>query len=89
MKLQEHVKHAIDFLIGLPSNVKTLLDSVSIASIIATFAAWLPAIATVLSIIWTVIRIYETKTVQRLLGKEYHRQGDVSPELEKANDGNP
>lgn len=85
MMVKDHFKHRIDFLINLPSSVKTFLDSVSIASIIATFAAWLPAIATLLSILWTLIRIYETRTVQRLLGKEYHRQGDVSPELERAN----
>lgn len=28
---------------------------------------WLPAIAAALSILWTIIRIYETRTVQRLL----------------------
>lgn len=85
MTLKDQVKHGLDFLCALPDSVKTLLDSVSIASIIATFASWLPSAAALLSIVWTGIRIYETRTVQRLLGKEYHRQGDVSPELKRAN----
>lgn len=31
---------------------------------------WLPAIAAALSILWTIIRIYETRTVRRILSKE-------------------
>jgi hypothetical protein len=30
----------------------------------------LPAVAALLSIIWTALRIYESKTVQKLLGKK-------------------
>jgi len=29
----------------------------------------LPAIAALFTIVWTLIRIYETKTIQKLLGK--------------------
>jgi hypothetical protein len=32
--------------------------------------SWLPAVAALLSIIWTLLRIYESKTVQGLLGKK-------------------
>lgn len=87
MTLKDQVKHGVDFLCALPASVKTLLDSVSIASIIATFASWLPSAAALLSVIWTGIRIYETRTVQRLLGKDRrHRVDDVTEELERAND---
>lgn len=68
---------------------KPLIDAASIAVGVSTLLSWLPHIAALLTVIWTMIRIYEARTVQRLLGKEYHRQGDVSTELEKANDGNP
>jgi hypothetical protein len=44
-------------------------DALSFAVVIATIAQWLPAIAAGLSIVWTVIRIYESRTVQRLLGR--------------------
>lgn len=46
---------------------KTVFDAMSIGTVIATIAGWLPAMAAALSIVWTVIRIYETKTVQKLL----------------------
>lgn len=36
---------------------------------IASFANLMPSIAALLSIIWFAIRILETKTVQRLLGR--------------------
>ena len=44
-------------------------DILSIGVVLATLASWLPAIAALFTIIWTVIRIYETQTVQGLLGK--------------------
>ena len=39
-------------------------DIISLVTVVATLASWLPAIAALLSIVWTVIRIYETPTVQ-------------------------
>lgn len=48
---------------------KTIIDAISIGGVMATLAGWLPAIAALFSIVWTVIRIYETRTVQRWLNK--------------------
>lgn len=50
--------------------VKPLLDTVSLVTVAGTLMNILPAIAAVLSIIWTVVRIYETDTVQKILGKK-------------------
>ena len=47
-------------------------DAISIGVAVATVADWLPAVAALLTIVWTIIRIYETRTVQRLL----RRRGD-------------
>ena len=44
-------------------------DILSIGVVRATLASWLPSIAVFYTIIWTAIRIYETRTVQSLLGK--------------------
>jgi chromate transport protein ChrA len=44
-------------------------DILSIGVVLATLASWLPSVAAIFTIIWTAIRIYETQTVQRLLGK--------------------
>jgi hypothetical protein len=49
---------------------KQAVDALSIVTVIGTIAAWLPAIAALFSIVWTGIRIYETKSVQRWLGRE-------------------
>ena len=43
------------------------IDAISIGTAIATLAGWLPALAALASLVWTTIRIYETKTVQRWL----------------------
>lgn len=44
-------------------------DILSIGVVLATLASWLPSIAAIFTIIWTAIRIYETRTVQNLLGR--------------------
>ena len=49
---------------------KTILDALSVATVLSTLMQWLPAVAALFTIIWTVIRIYETKTVQGWLGKK-------------------
>ena len=43
---------------------KHLIDGVSVATVMGTLMSWLPSIAALFTIIWTIIRIYETKTVQ-------------------------
>jgi hypothetical protein len=46
---------------------KHVVDAISVATLIGTLAQVLPAIAAAFTIIWTAIRIYETKTVQSIL----------------------
>lgn len=49
--------------------VKNVVDAVSIGTVVATLAGVLPSIAAIFTILWTVIRIYETETVQKVLGR--------------------
>ena len=53
----------------LSDATKHIIDGASIATAVGTMMQLLPAIAALFTIIWTTIRIYETKTVQKLLGK--------------------
>lgn len=46
---------------------KNVVDVGSISLLAGVLADMLPAVAAVLTIVWTFIRIYETKTVQRIL----------------------
>lgn len=46
---------------------KHWLDGVAVSAAIATFFAWLPPMAALASLIWTLIRIYESDTAQRLI----------------------
>jgi hypothetical protein len=55
--------------ISLGDAVKPAIDTLSLGTVVATFVGWLPDISVFLSIIWVSIRIYETETVQKLLGK--------------------
>ncbi len=48
----------------MTNHLKTAGDVISLGTVLATLAAWLPPIAALFTIIWTAIRIYETKTVQ-------------------------
>lgn len=50
--------------------VKQLGDAISIITVVGTLAELLPAMAAILTIIWTAIRIWETDTVQRIFGRK-------------------
>lgn len=54
----------------MPDGLKHLFDAISITALLGSVIDVLPAIATLLTIIWTVIRIFETTTVQRLLRRK-------------------
>lgn len=49
--------------------IKQGVDAVSIITVVGTLAGILPAIAALFTIIWTGIRIYESKTIQGMLRK--------------------
>lgn len=53
----------------LPETAKMAGDLLSIATLLGSLASFLPAVAALLTIIWTAIRILETDTVQKFLGK--------------------
>ena len=50
--------------------VKATGDAISIVTVVATLAQWLPAVAALASIIWSIIRILETDTVRGWMGKK-------------------
>ena len=49
---------------------KMIGDAVSVGTVVGTLAGVLPSIAALFTIVWTSIRIYETDTVQKLLGND-------------------
>ena len=49
----------------MDDHAKTIIDVSSITVVLATLVEWLPAAAALASLIWSLIRIYETETVQR------------------------
>ena len=55
--------------------VKHVVDGLSIATVLGTLAEFLPAAAALFTVVWTGIRIYETRTIQKLLGKDINDAG--------------
>ena len=58
-----------DPFINMDEASKHIIDFASVLTVLGTLADMLPSIAAIFTIVWTAIRIYETKTVQRWLGK--------------------
>jgi hypothetical protein len=54
---------------NIDEHTKHVIDGASVATVMGTLMSWLPAIAALFTIIWTAIRIYETKTIQGWLKK--------------------
>lgn len=65
----------------LPDGLKQAIDALSVTALLASLISLLPAMASLLTIVWTAIRIYETRTVQRLLGRTDH--GDIPDEPQR------
>ena len=57
----------------MSEGAKHVGDAVSVITVVGTLAQILPSIAAIFTIIWTTIRIFETKTVRKLLGKEPYK----------------
>lgn len=55
---------------------KNIADALSILTVVGTLVDMLPSLAALISIIWSVIRIYETKTVQGWLGRNGEDDAD-------------
>jgi hypothetical protein len=54
----------------LSESTKTILDGLSVVTVLGALVDLLPGVAALFTIIWTGIRIYETDTVQKMLGKK-------------------
>lgn len=54
----------------ISESTKSIGDAASIVTVVGTLADILPSLAALFTIIWTGVRIYETNTVQKLLGKK-------------------
>jgi len=50
--------------------LKYATDGLSFGVLVGTLANALPAIAALMTIVWTLIRIWETDTVKRLTGRK-------------------
>ena len=51
-------------------STKNLIDGLSLVTVIGTLMEMLPSVSALLSIVWIGIRIYETETVQKMLGNK-------------------
>lgn len=51
-------------------NTKQVLDVAAASTAAMSLAAWLPPMASLLTIIWLGLRIYESETVQKMLKKK-------------------
>ena len=49
------------------NETKDVIDVAAASTALLTLAAWLPPTASILTIIWMVLRIYESDTVQSIV----------------------
>lgn len=57
----------------MDDSMKQVVDTFSVATAVGTVAALLPPLAALFTIIWTLIRIWETETVQHIVSKKPKR----------------
>lgn len=54
----------------MTEEAKQAMDVVAASTALGSMVAWLPPLASLFTCIWMAIRIYESDSVQRLLGKK-------------------
>ena len=50
---------------------KHVVDAASVVTAVGTITQYLPAVAALFTIVWTLIRIWETDTVQSFFGRKH------------------
>jgi hypothetical protein len=58
--------------INVSESTKHVVDAASLFTVLGTLVDLLPAVAAAFTIVWTLIRIWETKTVQNIFRKKEH-----------------
>ena len=56
----------------MDESTKDVLDVAAASTALMSLAAWLPPTASLLTIVWLGLRIYESDTVQGILGRTNH-----------------
>jgi|TARA_R110002124_G_scaffold58593_1_gene163091 hypothetical protein len=54
----------------MEAEAKTVIDALAVTTTVSTLMGWMPAVAAALSIVWTVVRIFETDTIQNLINRK-------------------
>ena len=49
----------------MQEEAKTVMDSLAVGGTVATLAGWLPSVASLFTIVWLALRIWESDTVQK------------------------
>ena len=57
----------------MEESTKQVIDVISFGTVLGTISAILPPLSALFTIIWVGIRIWETDTVQELLGRKRRR----------------
>ena len=65
-----------DPFLDMDESVKHIVDVASVVATVGTLIEMLPSIAALFTIVWTGIRIFETDTVQRMLGRKGGEDGE-------------
>jgi len=56
-------------MINVDEHLKQIVDVISVTTIFGTLMGILPSVAAVLSIVWSLVRLYETRTVRGIIAK--------------------
>ena len=56
--------------INVSESTKHVVDAVSLVTVLGTLVDFLPAVAAAFTIVWTLIRIWETETIQKLFRRK-------------------
>jgi hypothetical protein len=72
----DHAKDVLHHLVSPETRhtIGVIIDTAAVGTVIATVVGWLPQATAILTFLWAIIRLYETRTIQRWLHKKKQKR---------------
>jgi hypothetical protein len=72
------VKHSVHVFWGAIEPYKNQLDLASVGLLLATLFSLIPHLTAVVTLVWSLVRLYETATVQNWLARRRQRKQEAT-----------
>lgn len=64
------LKELLEIIANVDKDIIHLIDGLTLSILLGTLMGWIPSVTAIISLVWMCIKVYETKTFQKLIGNK-------------------